>query len=70
MYFLSCLPNYQKSDNANWEQMHFYGIFSYTSYEKCLVAVEFEVERLKEHFANFAQAKSKAKNGKAPNQRR
>ena len=51
--------------------MHPSGIHKFDSYEKCVEAVELEMERLKERSmsktqssANFVQAKPKAKNGK------
>src|SRR5436189_3550247 len=58
-------------DTSDWENMHHSGILKFDSYEKCVAAVELEVERLKERSmsktqssANFVQAKPKAKNGK------
>src|SRR4051812_33373396 len=52
--------------------MHHSGIHKFDSYEKCVAAVELEVECLKEQSmsktqssANFVQAKPKAKDGKA-----
>src|SRR3954471_2534446 len=58
-------------DTSDWENMHNSGIHKFDSYEKCVSAVELEVERLKERSmsktqssANFVQAKPKAKDGK------
>src|SRR2546430_10432186 len=58
-------------DTPDWENMHHSGKHKFDSYEKCVAAVELEVERLKERSmskaqssANFVQAKPKAKNGK------
>src|SRR3954465_14780029 len=43
-------------ENDDWEQMHFSGMHAYSSYEACLNAVEFEVERLKERAAAKSQS--------------
>src|SRR5437588_11625560 len=58
-------------DTPDWKNMHHSGIHKFDSYEKCVAAVELEVERLKERsmsktqsLANFVQAKPKAKDGK------
>src|SRR3954466_10507821 len=58
-------------DTPDWENMHHSGIHKFDSYEKCVAAVELEVECLKERSmsktqssANFVQAKPKAKDGK------
>src|SRR4051812_14444940 len=57
-------------DTPDWENMHHSGMHKFDSYEKCVNAVELEVERLKERSmskaqssANFVQAKPKTKNG-------
>src|SRR5436190_18063614 len=64
-------------DNDDWEQMHFSGMHSYSSYEVCLNAVEFEVERLKERAAaksqsaaNFVSEQSKTKSDKKKTNKR
>src|SRR5438270_6261374 len=43
-------------DNDDWEQMHFSGMHAYSSYEVCLNAMEFEVERLEEQAAAKSQS--------------
>ena len=64
-------------DNDDWEQMHFSGMHAYSSYEVCLNAVEFEVERLKERAAaksqsaaNFVSEQSKTKSDKKKTNKR
>ena len=57
--------------------MHFSGMHAYSSYEVCLNAVEFEVERLKERAAaksqsaaNFVSEQSKTKSDKKKTNKR
>src|SRR5436189_5287065 len=57
-------------DTPDWENLHHSGMHHFDSYEKCVNAVELEVERLKERSmskaqssANLVQAKPKTKNG-------
>ena len=55
--------------SPEWDQMRFKGMHDFDSYEKCLTAVEFEAERLRDlateksvSESNFVHSKPKAKN--------